>query len=66
MPNNKELINVPMTKEMINNNLVFLNRTDLKGFEMPAFMELVNTLNAAKITALKGGRVDNVNADKQE
>jgi len=52
---NKEFINVPMTMDMINNTLVFLNRTDLKGAETLAFIEIVNTLNAAKITSIKGG-----------
>lgn len=60
----KELVNVPMTLEMINNTLVFLNRTDLKGAETLAFMEIVNALNNAKITALKRGETDN--ADKQK
>ena len=53
-----ELINVPMTKDMINNNLVFLNRTDLKGAETIALMEIVNALNVAKISSLKGGVSD--------
>ena len=56
MPN--ELINVPMTIDMINNNLVFLNRTDLKGAETIALMEIVNALNVAKISSLKGGGTD--------
>ena len=55
---NKELINVPMTIDMINNNLVFLNRTDLKGAEILALIEIVNALNAAKIASLKGGGTD--------
>ena len=53
-----ELINVPMTKDMINNNLVFLNRTDLKGAETIALMEIVNALNVAKISSLTGGVSD--------
>ena len=53
-----ELINVPMTKDMINNNLVFLNRTDLKGAETIALMEIVNALNAAKIASIKEGKID--------
>ena len=56
MPN--ELINVPMTIDMINNNLVFLNRTDLKGAETISLMEIVNALNVAKISSLKGGGAD--------
>ena len=56
MPN--ELINVPMTIDMINNNLVFLNRTDLKGAETISLMEIVNALNVAKISSLKGGGTD--------
>ena len=55
---NKELINVPMTIDMINNNLVFLNRTELKGAETIALMEIVNALNVAKISSLKGGGTD--------
>ena len=55
---NKELINVPMTIDMINNNLVFLNRTDLKGAETISLMEIVNALNVAKISSLKGGVSD--------
>lgn len=53
-----ELINVPMTMDMINNNLVFLNRTDLKGAETLAFMEIVNTFNTAKIASIKEGKID--------
>ncbi len=52
---NKEFINVPMTMDMINNTLIFLNRTDLKGAEILALIEIVNALNAAKIASLKGG-----------
>ena len=52
-----------MTIDMINNNLVFLNRTDLKGAETISLMEIVNALNVAKIASLKGGGTD---ADKHK
>lgn len=57
MPN-KELINVKMTNDMINNTLIFLNRVDLKGAEAPALIEIVSALNIAKIAILKGGEPD--------
>ena len=54
----KGLVNVPMTNEMIDNTLIFLNRTDLKGAEILALIEIVNALNAAKIASIKEGKID--------
>ena len=35
-----------MTPQQINNCLAFLNRADIKGGEVPAFVEVVNALHA--------------------
>lgn len=37
-------MNIELTKEQINNLKVFLARVDLKGVEVPAFMEIVQQI----------------------
>ena len=41
----KKEINVELTKEQIQNLLVFLSRVDLKGNEVPAYVEILNLFN---------------------
>lgn len=38
-----------MNEKTCDNLLVFLNRTDLKGAEVPAFVEIINAINTAKL-----------------
>lgn len=40
---------VEMNERMILNLRVFLDRTDLKGGDVPAFVEIQNAINMAKI-----------------
>ena len=37
-----------MNEKMVDNLLIFLNRADLKGAEVPAFAEIINAINTAK------------------
>lgn len=39
---------IELSDEQLNNLSVFLQRTELKGKEVPAFVEIVNAINAAK------------------
>ena len=40
---------VKVNETIINNLLIFLNRTNIKGAEVPAFVEIINAINTAKI-----------------
>jgi|BioPla2DNA2_1021312.scaffolds.fasta_scaffold08221_5 hypothetical protein len=40
---------IEMNEKTCDNLLVFLNRTDLKGAEVPAFVEIINAINTAKL-----------------
>lgn len=44
------MINIKLTKKQLNNLKVFLQRTQLRGFEVAAFIELFNLLNNAEMT----------------
>lgn len=41
-----KLIKVEFTKEQLANLHVFLNRVDLKGSEVPAFVEIIQVLGS--------------------
>ena len=47
------LIIVKFTPEQYDNLLIFLQRTDLKGSEVAAFVQVVNALKNAEKTELK-------------
>ena len=38
-------MNIELTEQQLNNLQEFLKRVDLKGSEVPAFVEIVNALN---------------------
>lgn len=39
---------VKLSREQIKNLIVFLSRTDLKGSEVEAFVQIINQLNQAE------------------
>ena len=41
-----ELMRIEFTKEQLNNLQVFLNRVDLKGNEVVAFVEIIQVLSS--------------------
>lgn len=38
-------MNIKLTEQQLNNLQAFLQRVDLKGAEVPAYVEIMNTLN---------------------
>lgn len=44
----------------INNLKVFLERVDLKGNEVPAYVDIINSINQAELEAQKSKKEDEV------
>lgn len=51
-------MNIELTKEQRENLIVFLQRVDLKGSEVPAFMEIAAALNKPFLEKIKTDKKD--------
>lgn len=46
-----DVISIELTQQQLNNLQVFMQRVDLKGNEVPAYVEIFNVLNEANVKA---------------
>ena len=47
------MVKIEISEEQRRNLLGFLNRVDLKGAEVPAYVDLINTINKEQVTQNK-------------